>query len=458
MKTKVLVIDDDREFVTFIRVSLKNECDVYCAYEFVNGIELIRKHSINLVLLDISLGSENGIGLIRKIKRLRPTIDVIMVTGHKDPALLLEAVREGASDYLVKPFAQEELFALIEKFSKRSDEQPNTIPSPHTPSDCDYIVGRSDALLYQLGKARKLKGEEANVIIEGESGTGKELFARFIHEQEEDPKRPFVAINCAAIPTELLESELFGHEKGSFTGATERKIGKFELAHQGDLFLDEVSTLHENLQAKILRAIESKLITRVGGGSPINVNFRVIAATNENLEQRVRDGQFRRDLYHRLHVVSLTIPPLRKRKEDIPLLVEAFLKKYGKGRAISCNQSAMIALSEYSWPGNVRELEHFIWNLSIIVPGNRITVSDLPECIFQKNTNEYYASLKVPSELELPESPRDFLSLKDYVRKAEKAYIERALSLMEGDRSKAAAILQVSRTRLYERLKSWGMR
>ncbi len=457
MKTHLLVIDDDREFVTFIRVSLKNECDVFSAHDFACGLEILHDHSIDLVLLDISLGKENGIQLIRTIKKLRHTLDVIMVTGHKDPALLLEAIREGASDYLVKPFATEEVLAIIEKLSplrKRKEER-----SPHdNHQESESIVGRSDALLYQLNKARKLKGEDVHVLIEGESGTGKELFARFIHEQEEQDKRPFVAINCAAIPHELLESELFGHEKGAFTGATERKIGKFELAHTGDLFLDEISTLHKDLQAKILRAIEEQEIIRVGSVHPIKVNFRVIAASNENLEALVAHGLFRRDLYHRLCVVSLIIPPLRKRKDDIPLLVERFLKQYGKGRCISCNQTAVIALCEYAWPGNVRELENLMRNLCILVPGNKITVSDLPQWIFRKNTNEYFASSKVPLELELPESSRDFLSLKDYVAKAEKAYVERALSLMEGDKSKAAAILQVSRTRLYQRLKIWGMR
>ena len=456
MRIQILVIDDDREFLTFVRVSLKQECDVFIAHDFACGMEIIHNRPLDMVLLDISLGTDNGIELIRKIKKTRHALDVVMVTGHKDPALLLEAIREGASDYLIKPFAKEEVLAIIEKRSLHRKEEENQLNDNQEESD--LIVGRSDVLLYQLSKARKLKGENVNVLIEGESGTGKEVFARFIHEQEENTKRPFVAINCAAIPSELLESELFGHEKGAFTGASECKIGKFELAHNGDLFLDEISSLQKNLQAKILRAIEAQEIIRVGGIRPIKINFRVIAATNEKLEALVEMGQFRQDLFHRLCVVSLTIPPLRERKDDIPLLAERFLEMYGKGKHLSFNQGAMIALKAYAWPGNVRELENMIKNLSILVPGNKITVADLPEKIFRKQTNEYCASSKIPLELELPESPRDFLSLKDYVTKAEKAYVERALSLVEGDKSKAAAILQVSRTRLYERLKQWGMR
>lgn len=458
VRMHILAIDDDPEFLTFLEVSLKDDFIVRTANDFVSGAESLRKNPIDLVLLDISLGNENGLKLIRKAKEIRPSADIVIVTGHKDPTLLVEAIRLGASDYLVKPFAVEEVIAIIEKLSPYRDireKHAALLEDLNESSAESLILGRSEFLLNQLKNARKLKGQGAHVLIEGESGTGKELFARYIHRLDERKERPFIAINCAAIPDTLLESELFGHEKGAFTGATERKVGKFELANGGDLFLDEVSSLKKDLQAKILRAIQEQEVIRIGGTKPVQVRFRVIAATNEPLEGLVERGLFRRDLFHRLRVITLTIPPLRERTEDIPILVDAFLKKHATTPGWALNKAALMALGQYSWPGNVRELENLIQSLVILVAGPTITVSDLPGWIFSKPKGNGTATMAF-GEFALPNTPAAFLALKEFVNKTERAYISRALQLMKGDKSKTAAILQMSRTRLYERLKMWG--
>ncbi|MBI4237778.1 MAG: sigma-54-dependent Fis family transcriptional regulator [Deltaproteobacteria bacterium] len=461
MLTHILAIDDNREFLTYLRVGLRSQCTLSTAENFDEGAVLLRRHPVDIVLLDIALGQENGLQRIRTIKELRPTADVVIVTGHKDPQLLVTAVRLGAADYLIKPFAIEEVVAILEKLAPYRDirEKHAAFLEDLNESFGDrLILGRSAFLLSQLERARKLKGHGANILIEGESGTGKELFARYIHRLDEQPDRPFVAINCAAIPENLLESELFGHEKGAFTGAIERKIGKFELAHRGDLFLDEVSSLKKDLQAKILRAIQEQEIVRIGSVKSIQVRFRVIAACNDDLEALVEQSRFRRDLFHRLRVITLQIPPLRDRRDDIPILAAAFLKKYATMPGWTFNKTAMMALQQYAWPGNVRELENLIQSLVILVPGPTIMLSDLPEWIFhQRATVSNGAAINHEGPLSLPDTPGECLALKEFVATAEQVYVARALEIMSGDKSKAAAILQVSRSRLYEKLKDWGM-
>ncbi|MBI2344276.1 MAG: sigma-54-dependent Fis family transcriptional regulator [Deltaproteobacteria bacterium] len=461
MQTQVLVIDDNPEFLTALRIGLRSQCTLTTAENFDDGAALLRRHPMEIVLLDISLGQDNGLQRIRTIKQICPAADVVIVTGHKDPQLLVTAVRLGAADYLIKPFAIDEVVAILEKLAPYRDIREKHAAFLEDLNEAfgdRLILGRSAFLLGQLERARKLKGHQANILIEGESGTGKELFARYIHRLDQQPDRPFVAINCAAIPENLLESELFGHEKGAFTGAAERKVGKFELAHNGDLFLDEVSSLKKDLQAKILRAIQEQEIVRIGSVKSIKVNFRVIAACNDDLEALVEHDRFRRDLFHRLRVVTLNIPPLRDRREDIPILAEAFLNKYARTPDWTFNKTAMMALQQYAWPGNVRELENLIQSLVILIPGPTIMLSDLPEWLFhQRGPSTNGAQTPANGLLALPDAPGDFQALKAYVTTAERVYVARALEVMCGDKSKAAAILQVSRSRLYEKLKDWGM-
>ncbi len=467
MALHILALDDDSSFLTFLRLSFGGRYQLSEAQTIQEAEKILQAGDIDLLLLDLSLGSEDGLALLKKLKNSFETLDVVIVTGHKDPKKMVEAIRLGAADYLVKPFDIEEIQAVIEKLAPYRAmrekhaallSQMNAQMTKHT------ILGQSSALQEVMAKARCVQGHMANVLIEGESGTGKELLARFIHGLESDAHRPFVAVNCAAIPETLLESELFGHEKGAFTGAHQRKLGKFELAHGGDIFLDEISTLKWDLQAKILRALQEKEVLRIGGNHPVATDFRIIAATNESLEGLVDQGKFRRDLFHRLRVIPLSMPPLSSRKEDIPLLTAHFIHKYSKNPAWHFSGPALKALQDYYWPGNIRELENLVQSLVILIPGPIVQASDLPEWVFRKQGHAPGSTAAQPSMqssfsalLNLPQSREELRPLKEYVSDLEKAYVGKALELTKGDKSKTATLLDISRTRLYERLKNWGM-
>ena len=311
------------------------------------------------------------------------------------------------------------------------------------------MITDSASVKQLLKQAKQLKGKRANILIVGETGTGKEVLSRHIHELEEERERPFVAVNCAAIPENLLEAELFGHEPGAFTGAVKRRIGKFELADGGDIFLDEISSLKPEMQAKILRALEEREFSRVGGNDVIRVNFRVIAASNEPLEEKVARGEFRLDLYHRLRVIELALPPLRERQEDIPLLVDEFLRKFSNGKQQIITSDALDKLMAYHWPGNVRELQNVIHSLVILTPGTHIASDNLPKWMLNGcgKTPENKPNVPTPSITDR------VVSLKEYVRKAEKRYIEFILGKCAGDKSKTALALDVGRTTLYGKMK-----
>lgn len=463
MPEHILIIDDDPEFLIVAERYLKHRFRLSTTTSYRDAKKILGNRDVDYILLDIALGSENGLDYIGEIKSQNSEADIIVITGHRNPKFMIDAIRLGASDFLVKPFDPEEVTAIIEKLipiRMMREQRGALLKGLNESFSRASIVGKSQYLTHQLEQAQKLKGQKAFVLIEGESGTGKELFARYIHGQEESEGRPFIAINCAAIPETLLESELFGAEKGSFTGAVGRKIGKFELANGGDLFLDEISALQPELQAKILRAIQEREITRIGGIQVIKTDFRVISASNENLEGLVNKGRFRRDLFHRLRVVSLKIPPLREREDDIPVLAESFLRKYAKGPEWRFTKSAMIALKSYGWPGNVRELENLVQSLVILVPGPNITVSDLPEWLFPKekmNQSETFAPY-FTSENHFPKNLSDCMPLKNYISNVEEEYVRRAIELADGDKTKVANILQLSRTRLYERLRLWGIK
>ena len=455
MDVHILAIDDDPEFLLFLKLGLNKNYNLTTAQNMREAEVLLKANGIDLVLLDIGLGNENGLELLKQIKSKYTELDVVIVTGHKDPKFVVEAIRLGASDYLIKPFEMEELVAIVEKtapYRVMREKNKALLLELNTASSKSPILGQAPAFMEVLAKAGCVKGHKANVLIEGESGTGKELLARHVHRLEGDDKRPFVAVNCAAIPENLLESELFGHEKGSFTGAHQRKIGKFELANGGDIFLDEVSCLKWDLQAKILRSLQEKEISRVGGSSPVQVDFRVIAATNDSLESLVDQGKFRRDLFHRLRVVPLRVPPLRERQEDISLLAAAFLQKFAVGEKWRFSTSALHVLEQYPWPGNIRELENLVQSLVILVPGPEIRREDLPEWVFRKQSHNSPSNFSV-GDFALPNKPHDLVPLRKYMTQLEGLYIKRALELTKGDKSKAAALLDISRTRIYDRLK-----
>lgn len=450
----VLCIDDDPDFLVCMKHELSCFCRCSTAVNLSQGMRLIQAETVDVVLLDIGLGVENGIDGLKMIKKEDPSIDVVMVTGLRSPKLIIESVRAGAFDYLVKPPNVEELILLLEKLNRTRRVQTRhdaLISDLNARSSSSNMIGVSDSFRDVLSKADRIRGHEANTMIEGENGTGKELLVRYIHDLEGDPRRPFIAVNCASIPETLIESELFGHEKGAFTGAVARRIGKFELANGGDIFLDEISSLKPELQAKLLRVLQEREIMRIGGLHPIKIKFRVISATNENVDELVASGRFRMDLLHRLRVVHLNVPPLRERVEDIPLLIAHFLKKYSRHDMIKeLSDTAVGILKKYSWPGNIRELENLVHNLNIMSPGNVIDHKDLPDWVKPRPTIPSTSPIAwIDNCHEMP--------LKECLNRMEKIYLEKILQKNGGNKSKTAEMLDMSRTTLHFRIRDLGI-
>lgn len=450
----VLCIDDDPDFLVSMQYQLKRFCRCSTAESLNEGMRLIQKETVDVVLLDIGLGVENGIEGLKMIKREDPSIDVVMVTGQRDPKLVIESVRAGAFDYLVKPPNFEELVLLLEKLNRTRKIQcchDALIADLNAQSRTAGMIGVSDSFRDVLSKADRIKGYQANTLIEGENGTGKELLARYVHDLEGDLRRPFIAVNCASIPETLIESELFGHEKGAFTGAIARKIGKFEMANGGDIFLDEISSLGPELQAKLLRVLQEREVVRVGGLHPIKVDFRVLSATNENIEELVAAGKFRLDLFHRLRVVYLRVPPLRERVEDIGLLVTHFLKKYSRHAVPKeMTGTAVEVLKKYAWPGNIRELENLVHNLIIMSSGDIINHKELPDWVKPK------PQISTTSPHEWIDNCHE-MPLKECLKRVEKLYLEKLLDQTKGNKSKAAEMLDISRTTLHSRINELGI-
>ena len=446
----VLTVDDELGVREAIRQVLQDDCDLLEATDSPSALAQLQSHDVDLVLLDVRLPGESGIDILERIKGLEDPMEVIMVTAVNDVRTAVVAMQRGAYDYVVKPFDVDEMQALVRRaLEKRALQQEvlylrSELASAH---GFDEIVGRHPVMVRIYERIAQLAETTATVLITGESGTGKELIARAIHRQGPRRERAFAAVNLAAIPEPLLESELFGHEKGAFTGAYQKKPGKFEMAHGGTLFLDEVGTLRVDLQAKLLRVLQEREIERIGGTRTIKVDVRIIAATNVNLKQAVKDRAFREDLYYRLNVVPLAVPPLRERREDIPALVTHFIEKYNRefGKAIrGISPGVLPVLLEYDWPGNVRELENIIERSVALVRGPVIRLSDLP------------LDLALPDAG--PGSPEPGLSLKEARERFERQFILRVLDRVDWNQSQAARLLGLHRNTLTAKLAGWGLR
>ncbi|MEA1996017.1 MAG: sigma-54 dependent transcriptional regulator [Gemmatimonadota bacterium] len=353
------------------------------------AIKMLGSHSYQVVVTDLKMPGPDGLAVLRAALERDENTVVVLLTAYGTVETAVQAMKDGATDYLSKPLRKDELLIVLEKaLRNRSLAQENIALHRELESRYrfDRIIGASSAMndVYML--IGKVLNNDSTVLVYGESGTGKELVARAIHYNGARRKGPFVAVNCAAIPENLIESELFGHEKGAFSGATSRRLGKFESADGGTLFLDEISTLHYDLQAKFLRVIQEKEFQRLGGDKLIESNVRIVTATNRNLRGLVSQGLFRDDLFHRLNVININLPPLRERKSDIPLLVKSFLAKYGDrydNPAVSMSVEAVEALADYDWPGNVRELENLVEQLVVLCDDPRIDPSELPSYIFE---------------------------------------------------------------------------
>lgn len=382
---KILILDDEKNICISLSFALEDHYQTFWFQEPKEGLSLLRTEAIDLVLLDLKLGRYDGIEILKEIKALYPNLPVIIMTGFGSIDSSVEAVKAGAYHYVSKPIAMDDLRNLIDKALEHAQLSRQVVELNRrlARQDCvKELIGKSPAMESLGIMIEKVKNINSNILIYGESGTGKEIAARSIHCRSDRKDQRFEAVNCSAIPVNLLESEFFGHKKGAFTGADSDRKGKFEICHKGTLFLDEIGEMDLSIQAKLLRVLQDKVITPVGSNQSIQVDVRLIAATNRDLKKAVEDGQFREDLFYRLNVISIEIPPLRQRKEDIPLLLQHFIHKYscqfGK-QVAGARQEVIKFLESYDFPGNVRELENIIERAVVFSEGKLITMEDLPE-------------------------------------------------------------------------------
>lgn len=442
-KAKILVVDDEAVIRDSLRDWLSDAgYQVFTAEDGHQALEIIEKERLGIVIADLVMPGMDGIELMKIAKEINPNIEVIIITAYGSIATAIAAMREGAYDYIEKPFCPERVELLVKKLVEHQGLIEENI-SLHQKLEERYrfenIIAKSPKMQRVIEVIKIVAKSNATVLIIGESGTGKELVARAIHSQSHRRGKPFVAVSCAALPESLLESELFGHEKGSFTGAYTQRKGKFEIANRGSLFLDEIGDMSANIQVHLLRVLEEKEFTRVGGNELIKVDVRVISATNKDLKKAVASGQFREDLYYRLSVVTIELPPLRERKEDIPLLAQHFLKKFAlenQKEFTGFSPEAIDFLLKYEWPGNVRELENAIERAVILAKSPYIEVADLP----QENL-----LLARPAPLG------------KNLKEVEKNHILDILTQTRGNYSEAARILGISRMTLYNKVKAYGL-
>ena len=445
----VLVIDDEPGVRASVRMVLNGACEVQEAADGLAAIEIVRGGDVDVCLLDVRLPGMEGIEVLDRIKRLDTSIEVVLVTAVRTVRTAVEAMKLGACDYLTKPFAADDLRSVVNRAVERRALQREVRylrDELARHEGFDQLVGRSQAMRRVYDLVRQIADTSATVLITGESGTGKELIARAIHRQGARRDRPFVAVNCAALPAELLESELFGHERGAFTGAHARKLGKFEVAHTGTLLLDEVGTLRLDLQPKLLRALQEREIERVGGGRAIRVDVRIIANSNADLRQAVAAGRFREDLFYRLHVVPIVVPPLRERREDVAPLARHFLAKYAGqfGKPVTdLSPGALDALERYHWPGNVRELENIVARSVALASEPVVQLDQIPLDV---------ALTPVESTAE------GQLNLREARHEVERLLILRALDRAGGNQTVAARLLGMHRNTLLGKLAQLGLR
>ena len=380
----VLIIDDEVGTRESIKMILKHDYEVFLAKDAEEAFLQIKEHSPDVILLDIILPDIDGLKVLEKIKGSDPDVIVIMITATKTVKTAVEAMKLGAYDYVTKPFDIDELRLIINRaLSTQSLEKEVKYLRKEIDKSFNFgnIIGKSKTMENIFKVVRQIADSKSTVLIMGESGTGKELVSRAVHYNSNRKNYPFVTINCAAIPETLIESELFGHERGAFTNAIEKKLGRFEIAHHGTLFLDEIGELSLNTQAKILRFLEEKEFNRVGGSKTMKVDVRLITATNRDLNQLLKKGEFREDLYYRINVVPIVIPPLRERKEDIPMLLDHFIKKFNdenNKKVKGVSKEALVLMMNYDWPGNVRELENLIERVIALTSNESIQPNELP--------------------------------------------------------------------------------
>ncbi len=450
MKTKILVVDDEPSHRQMLEAVLTADgYEVQQANDGQEAINSVEERFYDLILMDVRMSRVSGIEALKKIKELSPGIPVIIMTAYASVSTAVDALKSGAYDYLTKPLDIEELKILVSKaLRQRQLEQENVYLRERLGDRFDFsnIIGRSSAMRDLFETVALVAPTEATVLIVGESGTGKELIANAIHQNSPRTDRPFIKVNCAALPETLLESELFGHEKGAFTGALARKQGRFQLAHRGSIFLDEIGEMSPTTQTKILRVLQEREFEPLGSTQTVKVDTRVVTATNKNLKEEIQEGRFREDLYYRLNVVALEVPPLRERREDISLLTDFFLKQYAeKNRRLikGFTPRAMDLLMRHGWPGNVRELENVVERAVIMARGDVISQTELPDTLRELEAETEKATVDLTPGRSLKEMEREM--------------ILRTLEDTGGNRTRSAEILGISRRTLQLKLKDYGV-
>ncbi len=460
MKKQILVVDDENSILQSVTDILEDEgFKVDTALDGESALRHMEEALPDLVLLDIWMPGIDGLEVLRRIRSDWPFVPVIIMSGHGTVETAVKATKLGAYDFIEKPLSYEQLVLTIQNALKYHDLQEENVLLKQKAVPRQQLTGESSVMRHLKEQIAIVAPTDAWVLIQGENGTGKELVARTIHNLSRRQHKPLVEINCAAIPEELIESELFGHNKGASTGATTTKRGKFDLANGGTLFMDEIGDMSLKTQAKILRILQEQRFERVGGSKTISVDVRIIAATNKDLEREIKEGRFRQDLYHRLNVIPIYVPPLRERKEDIPLLVEEFLREFAGQTALgpkTVSPEVIEALQSYNWPGNVRELRNMVERLVILSRGKEITLDDLPQPFLQQKTRKEEDIVRQASYSDMPQ----WLSCDDF-REAkaifEREYLMAKLKEHHGNVKKTAKAIGIERRHLHRKIKALGI-
>jgi len=444
----IFIIDDEKEICESIKMILEYEgYKVNYSISANEGLNSITENQVSCLLLDIQMPEMSGFEVLKKIKESTPSLSVIIISAHGSVENAIKATRLGAFDFIEKPIDRDKLLISVRNAVDKANLINENIEIKKSLEGEGEILGKSKAINNILTLIDKVAPLDTRVLITGENGTGKELVARAIHKLSQRKDKAFIEVNCAAIPNELIESELFGHEKGSFTGAVAQRIGRFELAHKGTIFLDEIGDMSLQAQAKVLRAIEDGKIERVGGGKKIDVDVRIIAATNKDLKEEIEKEKFREDLFHRLNVIPINIPPLRERKDDIPILIENFatnITTKHKKPSVKFLDDAIKLLQEAEWSGNVRELKNIIERIIIIIDKREISRKDV-EFLF------------TPSHATLDDIIDSSNSFQEFKEKAERAFILKQLNENNWNISKTAELLDIQRSHLYNKMKKYGI-
>lgn len=462
MPASILIVEDEKNTREGLALTLGDDYDIYEASNADEAFRFMESENFDVILTDLRMAGKSGLSVIDKAMELpnRPTC--IMMTAYGNVETAVEAMKRGAYDFLTKPVNLEKL-ELVIKRALRARELEKENENLHDRLDDKYksqknIIGESIALQESLKQLQQVAPTKATVLLQGETGTGKELFAQMIHQNSPRARKPFIAVHCAALPANLLESELWGHEKGSFTGATQRRIGRFEGADGGTLFLDEIGEIDASTQVKLLRFLETRTFERLGSSAPITVDLRLICATNRDLESMVRKGDFREDLFYRLNVVSIKLPSLRERKDDIPMLISYYMNMYARENGVNLpilNPGAIELMKNYSWPGNIRELRNFCEHLVIMKHGKKVTEYDL-DPKYNRSLFEIRGDIQIEPEVKKSKGKENNSRLKDLsIEDNEKKLVHDALLKAHGNRTKAAEILGISRRTLHRKLEKW---